>query len=119
MMSLEDVQKLRRVVTMVPICNKECGPEIFCGLASQHSGECTWPSPLVEALSILDRLEAELTGNKPSKVPPIQDAGSGDHEWFQFLNQPYRTCRKCNVVRRADGKNRKHCPGVVKLSLRR
>jgi hypothetical protein len=117
MMSLLELQKLRHALSMLPICNKEMDNELFCALPSRHPGDCDFLSPQSEALSILDKWETELTGNQSNKIPPIQDPGSGSHEWFQFRDNEFKSCRKCCVVKQADGKNKKRCPGVAKLSV--
>jgi hypothetical protein len=117
MVSLDEVQKVRHALSLIPICNKEYGHEIFCALPSRHAGECNFLSPQIEALGILDRWVTELTGNKSSKIPPIQDPGSGDHEWFQYKDDSFKSCRKCGVIKQTNGKNKKRCSGVTKLSV--
>ena len=43
--------------------------------------------------------------------------GIGQHDWFTPKFIGYPCCRKCGIVKRADGKN-KPCRGRVVLSLR-
>lgn len=43
---------------------------------------------------------------------------SARHDWFVHPKfRPLVTCRKCGIVKRADGKE-KPCPGPVRVALR-
>jgi hypothetical protein len=121
MMDSEDLKKLRRAFGVMPVCNSEIGFEMYCALPARHIGECAITSPVAEAISVLDRLEAEMTSAPAvtSRIPPIRDARSRDHEWFHFRDDAYKSCRKCGLVQQPAGKTRKYCTGVTKLSLRR
>ena len=48
------------------------------------------------------------------KLNPKADEG---HDWIKRDDNDFEFCRICNVVKRADGKN-KPCKGPVKLTLR-
>jgi len=52
-------------------------------------------------------------------MPKKEVTKAGEHDWFYFPGNSYESCRRCTVVKRADGKPQKPCPGVVKLSLRK
>lgn len=39
------------------------------------------------------------------------------HDWFKPDFLDYECCRKCGIVKRADGKN-KECRGIVRVEMR-
>jgi hypothetical protein len=82
----------------------------------------------LEELEISDEMERDFYGHV---VPPMErlrslltptadregtDSG-GTHDWFQADKLPFVSCRKCGIVRRADGQN-KPCKGVVTVGPR-
>lgn len=40
-----------------------------------------------------------------------------EHDWFFYARLGCECCRKCGIIKRADGQN-KSCPGPVKVGPR-
>ena len=82
-------------------------------------------TPLFDLAMALDRngrsLDFELRARLPEKHPEHMDvalaAVAMEHRWVNRPGVEWTFCADCNVVQRADGKNRP-CRGPVGLTLR-
>lgn len=103
----------------------ETRPDACPSCATSFSLTVTPDTPILDLAMALDRngreLDFELRARLPEQHPEHMDvtmaSAAMEHRWVTRPHIEWTFCADCNVVQRADGKNRP-CRGPVGMTLR-